>query len=101
MERYTMTFPQQEHKAIAERLNQGMICYTTRVFKELDRYKEGAEYNTPWNDVIVVLEVKRFDKIAEHPFYDELTGEQIEEIAMYSEKLGKPIELISFQLSKQ
>jgi len=47
MEQSTMTFPEVEHSSISSRLNQGKLCYTTRVFKELGRYQEGVKYNTP------------------------------------------------------
>ena len=47
MEQSTMTFPEEEHSSISSRLNQGKLCYTTRVFKELGRYQEGVKYNTP------------------------------------------------------
>lgn len=38
MEQNTMTFPEEEHSSIISRLNQGKLCYTTRVFRELGRY---------------------------------------------------------------
>lgn len=98
MVRDLMTFPKNEHYSIIERLNQGKICYTTRVFKELGKYKAGVEYNTPWNQTIIVIQIQKFNIIVDHPFYNELTPVQREEIYQYSEKVAKPYELISFIL---
>ena len=93
-----MTFPKYEHTSIIERLNQGKICYTTRVFKELGKYGEGVQYITPWNQIIIVIKVQRFNEIADHPWYDELTPPQRDEIYLYSEKVNEPYEFISFKL---
>lgn len=98
MEHDLMTFPENEHSLIIERLNQGKICYTTRVFKELGKYKAGVKYNTPWNQTIIVIQIQQFNMIVDHPFYKELTPAQREEIYQYSEKVAKPYELISFKL---
>lgn len=94
-----MTFPQNEYSSIINRLNLGKPCYTTRVYKELGIYKEGVEYNTFWNQIIVVTQIQQFNKVADHPFYNELTPTQREEIYQYSEKISKPYELIAFKLS--
>lgn len=99
LEQLIMTFPEDEYLSVRNRLNEGKLCYTTRVYKELDKYKEGLEYNTPWNQPIVVNQIQRFNKIADHPFYNELTSEQQDEIYIYSEKIGKHYELIAFSLS--
>jgi len=93
-----MTFPENEHSSIIERLNQGKICYTTRVYKEIGKYQEGIQYSTPWNQIIMVTQVQRFEKIADHPFYSELTPPQREEIYEYSEKIDEPYELIAFKI---
>lgn len=97
----TMTFPENEYSSIINRLNQGKLCYTTRVYKELGKYKEGAEYNTPWHQTIVVIQIQQFSKITDHPFYKELTPYQREEIYQYSEKVDKSYELIAFKLSEK
>ena len=101
MELKLMTFPENEHSSIIERLNQGKLVYTTRVFKELNKYAEGTKYNTPWNQTIIVLQIQRFNKIADHPWYSELTPSQRDEIYEYSEKVSEPYEFISFKLFKQ
>lgn len=100
MEYDIMTFPENEHSSIIERLNQGKMCYTTRVFMELGKYGEGVKYNTPWNQTIIVIQVQRLNKIADHLFYRELTPAQRDEIYLYSEKVDEPYELISFKLFK-
>ena len=93
-----MTFPEGEYASIADRLNQGKPCYTTRMFKELGKYKEGETYHTPWGQTILVTQIERFNAVAEHRFYNELTPAQREEIHQYSEKIGEPYELIAFKL---
>lgn len=98
MEHNMMTFPQNEHSAIITRLNQGKTCYTTRVYKELGRYREGLKYITPWNQTIIVIQIQRFYKIVDHPFYNELTHAQRKEICQYSEKIDEPYELIAFEI---
>lgn len=98
MEQIIMTFPEKEHSSIINRLNQGKLCYTTRVFKELGKYKEGVKYNTTWNQTIIVIQIQQFNYIADHPFYNELTSAQRKEIYQYSEMVNKPFELISFKL---
>jgi hypothetical protein len=96
-----MSFPENEYSSINNRLNQGKLCYTTRVYKEFGIYREGTKYNTPWNQTIVVIQIQQFSKIAEHPFYSELTSDQRDEIYRYSEKIGKCYELIAFKLVEQ
>ncbi|MCL2003673.1 MAG: hypothetical protein FWG72_06690 [Oscillospiraceae bacterium] len=93
-----ITFPEKEHSSIMKRLNQGKICYTTRVFKELGRYREGVAYSTPWNQTVIVLQIQRFHRIADHPFCEELTPAQRKEIYQYSEKVDEPYELIAFKI---
>lgn len=91
-----MSFPENEYDSIMERLDSGKICYTTRVLKEYGKYKLGETYTTPFERTIRIENIKKYEKISEHPFYDELTIQQRDEIYQYSEAINKPYELIAF-----
>jgi len=76
-----MTFPRHEWDQLKRRLMRGNPIYTTRISKEQGRYKKGMRVKVPfWKTVLSVMDVKTFDHIEDHPFYDELTAPQIKEI---------------------
>ena len=91
-----ISFPEQEHEAIQERLKRQGYCYTTRVYKELGKYKAGRIYTAPWGDVLKIDEVRTYQKVSERPFYDEMTEDEKREIRKYSEDMGMPYEFIRF-----
>jgi hypothetical protein len=93
-----MSFPENEYYSIKERLDSGKVCYTTRVAKEFGKYEVGETYITPFERRIRIESIKKYEKISEHPFYDELTTEQRNEIYQYSEAVNKSYELIAFIL---
>lgn len=76
-------FPENEHKALERRLRGGKGIYTTRISRERGRYKEGQEYMTPWGHRVRVVSVVRLDGVENHPFLDELTDEQKEQIGRH------------------
>jgi hypothetical protein len=84
-----MTFPKDEHIALARRLSQNKVIYTTRVSDEYDKYILNALYitNIPEDDEVTyqvkVIEIKSYTDIKQHPFYNELTEEQRSSIAEY------------------
>lgn len=92
-----MTFPEEEHESIRGFLRDKGFCYTTRVFKEVDKYEVGKKYNTNFGSIVEILEVKRFKKLIDHLYYDDLTEEQRKQIAEYSEAIGKEYEVIKFK----
>jgi len=91
-----MSFPAHEHGTIQKYLNERGYCYTTRVYKEIDKYKVGECYKSPWGDVLKIDEVNKYWKVSDRPFYDEMSDSEIAEIRMYSEDMGLPFEFIKF-----
>ena len=71
--------------------------YTTRVYKEIGKYKVGDLYTAPWGDILKIDEVKTYWKVSDRPFYDEMNDDEKIEICKYSEDIGLPYEFINFQ----
>ena len=94
-----MPFPEHEHKSVQNYLDEIGYCYTTRVYKETDKYKIGELYKAPWGDVLKIDEVRKYWKVSDRPFYDEMTDDEKDLIRKYSEDMGLPYEWIKF--SKQ
>ena len=91
-----ISFPKHEYESIQNYLNKLGYCYTTRVYKEVGKYKVGKLYMAPWGDVLKIDEVKTYRKVSERPFYDEMNDEEKTEICKYSEDIGLPYEFIKF-----
>ena len=91
-----ITFPEREYDSIQNRLNIQGFCYTTRVYKEVGRYKVGELYLAPWGNVLKIDDVQTFFKVSERPFYDEMSEDEKDEIYKYSENMGLPYEFIRF-----
>ena len=64
-------FPEQEYESIQNYLNKLGYCYTTRVYKEIGKYKVGELYTAPWGDVLKIDEVKTYWKVSDRPFRDD------------------------------
>lgn len=96
-----ISFPEQEYESIQKFLNKLGYCYTTRVYKEVGKYKVGEFYTAPWGDVLRIDEVKTYWKVSERPFYDEMNDDERAEIRKYSEDMGLPYEFIKFSKSTQ
>ena len=47
-----ISFPEHEYMSIQNYLNKLGYCYTTRVYKEIGKYKVGELYVAPWGDVL-------------------------------------------------
>lgn len=94
-----ISFPEHEYESVQNYLNKLGYCYTTRVYKEVGKYKEGELYTAPWGDVLQIDEVKTYRKVSERPFYDEMSDEEKIEIYKYSEEMGLPYEFIKFSRS--
>ena len=94
-----ISFPEYEHEAIQNYLDKLGYCYTTRVYKEVGKYKVGELYNAPWGDVLKIDEVKKYWKVSDRPFYDEMNENERGEIRKYSEDMGLPYEFIKFSKS--
>ena len=91
-----ISFPENEYESIQNYLNKLGYCYTTRVYKEIGKYKVGESYIAPWGDALKIDEVKTYWKVSDRPFYDEMTDEEKAEIRKYSEDIGLPYEFIKF-----
>ncbi len=91
-----ISFPGHEYESIQNFLNKLGYCYTTRVYKEIGKYKAGELYAAPWGDVLKIDEVKKYWKVSDRPFYDEMNDDEKTEIRRYSEDIGLPYEFIKF-----
>lgn len=91
-----ISFPEHEYGSIQSYLNKRGYCYTTRVYKEIGKYKVGELYAAPWGDILKIDEVKTYRKVSERPFYDEMSDDEKAEIRKYSEDIGLPYEFIRF-----
>ena len=94
-----ISFPEHEYKSIQTYLNKLGYCYTTRVYKEVGKYKEGELYIAPWGDILKIDEVTTYRKVSDRPFYDEMSDEEKAEIRKYSEDMGLAFEFIKFSRS--
>ena len=94
-----ISFPKNEYDSIQIYLNKLGYCYTTRVYKEIGKYKVEKLYTAPWGDVLKIDEVRTYWKVSERPFYDEMTEDEMTEIRKYSEDIGLPYEFIKFSKS--
>ena len=81
-----ISFPEEEHKSLIERLDNNLFIITIRVFNEYGKYKVNHLYEAPWGDKLLVIEVNEMENIKEFPYYNELTKEQQEFLKNY-EKL--------------
>lgn len=75
-----ISFPEHEYESIQKYLNVLGYCYTTRVYKEVGKYKVGQVYTAPWGDVLKIEEITTYQKVSERPFYDEMSDEEKAEI---------------------
>ncbi|MDR2559228.1 MAG: hypothetical protein LBC86_06775 [Oscillospiraceae bacterium] len=91
-----ISFPKHEYESVQNHLSEFGYCYTTRVYKEVGKYKVGELYKAPWGDVLKIDEVMEYWKVSDRSFYDEMTDSEKEEIREYSEDMGLPYEFIKF-----
>lgn len=87
-------FPLDEHEAYKKRLDQNKTIYTTRISDEVGKYALNEVYSSPFGE-LKVISIEHFDTIFEHPFYRELTSEQIGEIEKFTDDRG--IDLIELR----
>jgi YgiT-type zinc finger domain-containing protein len=77
-------FPADEINSLKSRLSSNKYIYTTRVDKEYDRYKEGNIHYAPQLNICLKVESSfKFTNLLAHPFVEELTIGQIEELSKY------------------
>ena len=71
-----ISFPEHEYESVQNYLNRLGYCYTTRVYKEIGKYKVGELYIAPWGDVLKIDEVKAYWKVSDRPFYEEMGDDE-------------------------
>lgn len=77
-----ISFPTDEHVTLNARLSQGKPIYTTRVSNEVGKYQLDEVYKSNFGN-LKIASVKHIEALREHPFYFELTDDQIAEIEKY------------------
>jgi len=82
-----ISFPKNEYASYLNRLKDNKVIYTTRVSNEVNKYHFGEKYNSEFG-VLKVISLKHFSKLSDHPFYSELSNEQLQEIETYIDELG-------------
>lgn len=90
-----ISFPENEHKDLEKRLKKDKGIYTTRISNEKGKYKENEEYMTPWGHKVKVVNVVQLKGIENHPFIDELTEEQKNQIGNHKYDLVRLEKVIS------
>jgi hypothetical protein len=65
----TMLFPKREWPDIKKRLEKTGQGSSTRCCQELNKYKAGQVWQTPWGDKIKITKVTRYRKLEEIPTY--------------------------------
>ena len=81
------TLPEHEYEAVQNRLNRQGYCYTTRVYKEVGKYKVGESYLAPWGEILRIEEIQTYRKVSDRPFCNEMSDAEKEEIRKYSEDM--------------
>ena len=74
-----ISFPLEE----IEQLKAQDCLITTRVSREYNRYHVGEIVTPPWKQLYIVTHVQKIKHIKEHPYYSELTNNQIQLISKY------------------
>ena len=82
-----ISFPKNEYDDYIKRVNSNKTIYTTRVSNEVDKYKINVIYKSDFGNLKVVF-LKHYSKLRNHPFYNELTKDQLCEINKYIEENG-------------
>ena len=80
----SISFPEDEIESIKSYLKNNKSVYTTRVSNEYGKYRVGDIVKTSWNEYLNVFEIKEFADITSHPFYSELTDDQILLLKQYN-----------------
>jgi guanylate kinase len=66
-------FPKKEWPNIARQLNESATCSTVRCCQQLDKYKVGEIYATPWGDTIKITKITRYSKATAIPTWKLMT----------------------------
>ena len=83
-----ITFPKREWSTIKRKLNSGHTNLTVRTCYEYGKYKLHGIYQTPWGDLIKIIEIKRFTRAEDLPHWSKMsTGDKIS--VKYGGRVGK------------
>ena len=91
-----ITFPEHEYESVQNWLNKQGYCYTTRVYKEVGKYKVGESYLAPWGETLRIDDIQTYRKVSDRPFYDEMSDAEKEEIASILKTWDCPMSLSGF-----
>jgi hypothetical protein len=95
LSRLNIDFPIDEHDDLLRRIKSNKNIYTTRVSEECGKYKLGDTYGSNLGFDLKVINIELFNDLEEHPFLDELTEKQIDELDNFDR-----FELIELQVKK-
>jgi len=62
-----MSFPKREWKDIKKILAETGKCSTVRTCFELDKYRSGQIWETPWKDKVKIIKVNRYHRAEDIP----------------------------------
>ena len=77
----TISFPNDEHEALARAFAQGLCVCTIRVQVEKGKYVVGDRLRTPWGTTVAVSRVEEGQGVENHPHYEHLNERMRQEIA--------------------
>jgi hypothetical protein len=95
LSRLNIDFPIDEHDDLLRRIKSNKNIYTTRVSEECGKYKLGDAYGSNLGCDLKVVNIEIFNDLEEHPFLDELTEKQIDELENFDR-----FELIELEAQK-
>jgi len=79
---HIMKFPRNEVESLVARLEKNKPIFTTRISDEQGKYREGHLVRVNfWDEPLKIISITTKKSIRSHPFLDELTEKQIEEIS--------------------
>lgn len=83
-----INFSTHEISSLKERISNDKPIYTTRMDKELGKYKVGKLYDSPFGE-LSVIKIDKYTSLDEHPFLDELTSKEKKRIGSNEYELVK------------
>ena len=93
--RLSIDFPIKELTDLKSRLNKNKPIFTTRISNEIDKYDKGMILGSPLGLLKVEKVSQVFDNIKKHPFYSELSTENIKELSGNQMKIIKLVNFLS------
>ena len=94
MKQYNISFPSNEIKQLKRRLGSGKPIYTTRISKDVGKYRKNMTVNNKELGQLKIKKVLSLKDINKHPFYNDLTKKQLKLIS------GKKYQVIELRANK-